>query len=177
MKNLHKLFTVILLASSFSAFGQTAQVIQLSPQDTAKAKLLYDAKQNALENEQIFMYEIRNKYLVHQGERITRDVTDKGAVVWTGSEQDYVLPEWLNGFEYSADFKFIVPVSQVKGSGNVNNTATGTGSLVYGSSIEFEQPSWDADRIELYENNLATYPSSFAGKTLPHADVYTLGKK
>ena len=66
-------------------FGQTAKVVALTPEDAAKAKALYAEQARVEEN--------------------IAQLRDRISMV-------YLDPGWFTGFEFSEDFKYIVPASQ-----------------------------------------------------------------
>lgn len=92
-----------LLALSLAAQAQTAKVIELSPDDAAKAKSLYEQKESI--DKQIGELEksVTVKYLANKDHR--GGCTSLSS--W--SEPVCVSGVWGVGFEYSDDFKFIVP--------------------------------------------------------------------
>jgi hypothetical protein len=88
----------LLAAAGAAALAQTASVVELTPDDAAVAKRLYD--QQAAITKQIadLQVKIRNKYLIQPCQ------TARPSVEFCASSST-----WFNGFEYSTDFKFIVP--------------------------------------------------------------------
>ena len=92
-----RIVAVILICLwTVGAFGQTAEVTQLSTSDAAEAKRLYEAKQSA------------DKAWDEYFKRIQKSLNDKN--VWTGS-----------GIEFSKDFLFVVPKQiPVTGSGVIS---------------------------------------------------------
>lgn len=113
MKNL--ILTLILVVSSI-AYSQTAQVIQLSSQDSAEAKSSYQAMKDAEKKWEDFQDQISKKYV--------RSTNAQTAECWTiGSgttaylscpSLNYYLPGWENGFEFTKDFGFLVPKQEPK---------------------------------------------------------------
>lgn len=104
---------LLLLALSLPSAAQTAKVIQLTPDDAIQAKTLYDA-QIALDKQKAdFHTAIVKKYLVVK--RGDKDWGDQGVVFSLDSAGITVKTSYRAGwgygnFEYSEDFKFIVPV-------------------------------------------------------------------
>lgn len=88
------LYSLILLAAP-AAFGQTAQVIQLTPDEAKQAAALY-AEKNAVEAKIEALRKSISAAHIHPQSR----------------ENDVFIfydPTWVLGFVYSTDFKFIVP--------------------------------------------------------------------
>jgi hypothetical protein len=104
--------------------AQTAKVIQLDPEEAAKVKQLYQQKADAEQAISDFQIKIQEKYtkrkveynpglscLTPSGNGIVgvglcggeKDPATKKAFYW-----DFISG-WNYGFEYSEDFKFIVP--------------------------------------------------------------------
>lgn len=104
-----KILPIILLALSLSASAQTAKVIQLSPEDSVTAKSLQD-EQTALDKRVADFHDrIVKNYLLVPG-------AAKQSNIWYGSSYPY-KPGWVTGlFEYSDDFKFIVPKNTIQNS-------------------------------------------------------------
>lgn len=97
MKRLVTVFASLVFAGCLQA--QTAKVIQLSPEDAAQAKALYAQKADIEKQIAGLEQKITTKYLAK----------DKSSSFWVFNNQESSPWPWLNGFEYSDDFKFIVP--------------------------------------------------------------------
>lgn len=97
--------SLILLFAS-AAFPQTANVIELAPDDSARAKAAWDVLQTAQHNWDDLQEHMRVKYTTDG--RNDKDRWPKAAFTY--------------GFEFSKDFRFIVP-----------KLAT-SGTLTYGNS-------------------------------------------
>ncbi len=131
------LVVVLLLAGfSLSALGQTAKVIQLSPEDAAQAKSLY-AQQAAIQKKiDALNDKITTQYTseaVPEGNCIA---TAYGSWVFSGpcsgmgAPTSSVKPGWENGFEFSEDFKFIVPKPIPPQT--LSNCSLSSGCITYG---------------------------------------------
>lgn len=104
----------VFLALPFVAFGQTAKVIALSPADAAEAKSLY-AQRDAIEKKIADLHvKIEHAYVI---------------LAQPPEHPDWVMnwkPGWGGGFQFSEDFKFIVPlyphsdISPSIGCGGIN---------------------------------------------------------
>ena len=105
MKRLVALFASLVFAGCLQA--QTAKVIQLSPEDAAKAKALYAQKADIEKQIDDLQQKITATYLAKN-----KEIQESWG--W------YPWP-WLNGFEFSDDFKFIVPKT-----GTTGTATTGT---------------------------------------------------
>lgn len=95
-------YAAMLLLSTIPAFGQSAKVVQLSPDDATTAKSL-DAQQKDIQHQiKAFESRVRKKYLVKTTDR-------NGSCQSLDGE---IISGWGCGeFEYSEDFKFIVPAT------------------------------------------------------------------
>jgi hypothetical protein len=93
---------ILLMLSVGLASAQTAQVIQLSPEEALRAKSLYDQKTSIDKQIEYLQAEIADKYI---------------------ENKNLTLQGWMWGFEYSTDFKFIVPLKP-----NQNSPVSGSGS-------------------------------------------------
>lgn len=105
-----KYLMVTMLLLAVSAQAQTAQVIQLSPADAKQAKALHDELATIKARVESFDEGIARKY--SGKECVSLHVA--GAVVpcTKTDEKAYMIgvsPGWENGFEYSEDYRFIVP--------------------------------------------------------------------
>lgn len=102
-----KIFIVFTMLTMISS-AQTAKVIQLSQDDAKQAKALTD-EQTALDKRKAeFEEAIRTRYLtVIRGDK---DWGDTSVQIWNGAGVKSYRAGWDTGrFEYSEDFKFIVP--------------------------------------------------------------------
>jgi hypothetical protein len=100
MNRLTLLFSLLLAAA---LHAQTAQVIQLTSEEAAQAKALY-AEKAAVEAK-----------IGQLHDHITTKYVTPVLRTWNDAHP-YDLCPWFVGFEYSADFKFIVP-AQIKPTG------------------------------------------------------------
>jgi hypothetical protein len=121
------LVVALIVVCAGAVFGQTAQVIELTPNEAKQAATLYaekaavEAKIEALRNA------LTSKYVM------VRTLQVGSAKGWVdcgpGGCLPVTRPEWLNGFVYSTDFKFIVPASsltfQIGGAGCTTPISTG----------------------------------------------------
>jgi hypothetical protein len=118
---------VTLALGCVPVLAQTAKVVQLSPQDAIKAKQLYDAQVAAEKAYTDFRIDIGNRYVSHE---VTSPATACAVIVTPGQSIDFSAsctppkptPDqeaashsfqfnqgWWEGFDFSEDFKFIVP--------------------------------------------------------------------
>lgn len=89
---------ILLILLTGSLYAQTAKVIQLTPEDANEAKLLYKQKAEVEQKIEDLENKIHGFYLIIH----SRDI----------SHGQYAVPKpgWGTGtFEYSEDYKFIVP--------------------------------------------------------------------
>lgn len=95
MKNL----ILLILLFTVNAYAQTAKVIQLSDEDAAQAKSLYQQKKDIEQKISDLQIKILENYM---------------SVPHPKSKDKYFLLKegWDTGFEYSEDFKFVVPSDQ-----------------------------------------------------------------
>ena len=108
--------------------GQTAKVIQLSPEDAKQAATLYAKKADIEKQIDALHVEITQKYISKE----------QGWLVFSSNP-------WSNGFEYSDDFKFIVPkgANQSGGISSVPVTPTYTiQSCPYYPYYYYANPVW-----------------------------------
>ena len=99
MNRLTLLFSLLLAAA---LHAQTAQVIQLTSEEAAQAKALY-AEKAAID---VKIGQLHDHIMTNH---LTRDQK-----YW--DVQPFWLVPWTNDFEFSTDFKFIVP-AQIKPTG------------------------------------------------------------
>lgn len=128
-----KLFLFSILAAC-SLSGQTAKVIQLSPEDAAQAKALHDEQTSLTQRQKDFDNKIEGIYT--EVPIPTSGKAGQSCVYYDASGYNYYgicgvstkKNGWNYGFEYSDDFKFIVP----KPAPSSTSTSTSTsGYLVY----------------------------------------------
>jgi hypothetical protein len=143
-----KFIVAILLIAALPVLGQTAKVVQLSPEDATKAKQLYDAQLAAEKAYADFQVDIGNRYVSHA---VTWPTTACAVICPDGDCSKAQLctppkptPEqeknshgflfndgWTYGFEFSADFKFIVPKDAPKWTPSVyGGTAPWCGNVL-----------------------------------------------
>jgi len=84
------------------AFGQTAKVIQLSPEDAAKSKQVHEAALKAQKAVEDFDQHVRETYT----QCSHKDCNLRGYLIIGGIEYK---DGWDGGIEYSEDWQFIVP--------------------------------------------------------------------
>jgi hypothetical protein len=119
-----KSISVVILAVMFSAvgFAQSAKVIQVDESDVAKAKQLDDAVAAAESARREFREHIKQKYLQVKTESKDAScvtgwvVSSSGGISSTPQTFDSAKltcarEGWYFGFEFSSDYKFIVPVA------------------------------------------------------------------
>lgn len=99
-----KLIVAIAFLFAVTASAQTAQVIQLNPEDAARAKALYAEKAKVDAEIEALKDSVKKKYvwtaIIGNGYCTHAEQTEDG----------YCIPyDWANGFEFSTDFRFIVP--------------------------------------------------------------------
>jgi len=112
-------FLLLFLFLSLPAFSQTAKVIQLTPDEARQAKDLYDQEQALKQKRADFDDAIRKKHIFDNPEKY------KGLYYAPGFPP--LKEGWTREFEYSEDFKFIVPQRFISsGSMNWNNCGTFT---------------------------------------------------
>jgi hypothetical protein len=130
MKWIGTLF-VVLFALSLPAYAQTAKVIALSSADAATAKQLHDDRVAAEKRESDFRVKIQKTYLVEP-----QNPSPKGGIfsVYSACTSNILYRTgWGCGkFEFSDDFKFVVPKTSapqgiILGGGN-NGCCTSYGS-------------------------------------------------
>ena len=97
------IFALFIFIGAGTVLAQTAQVIQLSPTDAAKAKQLYTEKAQILSEIHAFKTKIQEKYVPHS------------SGIFSLNDPSIV---WGNGFEFSTDYKFIVPKYYVQSLNN-----------------------------------------------------------
>lgn len=104
---MHKYIAVVLFVAA-SLRAQTAKVVQLSPEESTKAKTLYDQKAEIEKKIEALNDQIRTRYLTEPSGKsgyYCISTTGKACVLYKDG--------WYGGkFTYSEDFKFIVPPSK-----------------------------------------------------------------
>ena len=100
---------ILVVASLFlsgTVFAQTANVIELSATDTAKAQKAWDVLQKAQAEWNGLQEEIKQKYTFNTSQK-----DDPNCLGATVNGKYYGCPKkgFENGFEFSKDFRFIVP--------------------------------------------------------------------
>jgi hypothetical protein len=105
---------ILIMTAAAWCHGQTAKVIQLSPEDAKQAKSLDDEQKALTAKTEAFMASIRKTYLQIKK---TDDLFVTGC---TSSLKREDIKCYKNGwnfgdFEYSEDFKSIVPVNRPNG--------------------------------------------------------------
>jgi hypothetical protein len=123
--------TVTLLLGAAGLWAQTAKVVQLSPQDAEKARQLYDAAQAAQKAYEDFRTEVAHKYIDYVSATNGDSLVMCGTFTPGGLYQAAPCPgdkpsdvvktfmpqaSWENGFDFSADFKYIVPANPPRAS-------------------------------------------------------------
>ena len=147
---------VLALLSVFLALpvaAQVAKVIELSPEDAATAKSLFDQSYELAKRETAFREKIHDKYLTVEKESgtLTSDctkLTNQGFIEFAPCNPPLPKPKatkvkvsadgWSYGYEYSEDFRFIVPKQpDVKSNGCISwpNTFTTNPVSWCGSTI------------------------------------------
>lgn len=117
MKNL---ILTLMLAVSSIAYSQTAQVIQLSSQDSAEAKSSYQAMKDAEKKWQDFQDQIRKKYVESKNApTVWCSSIVSGTTAYLSCPDNNYLPGWENGFEFTKDFGFLVPLPDPTSSASV----------------------------------------------------------
>ena len=105
-----KLIAAIVFLFAVTASAQTAQVIQLKPEDAARAKELYAEKAKVDAQIEALKGQIQKQYLETLLQKSENCDPRKqfcydpriAAIMDSYSA-------WINGFEFSANFQFIVP--------------------------------------------------------------------
>ena len=100
---------LVVLLLSIAAFTQAGKVLELDLADAKEAKSAYDDMTRANKRMADFNQRMREKYLV------VKDGSDSAAsniatcLTGTANGCAYYRKGWENGFEYSDDFRFMVP--------------------------------------------------------------------
>lgn len=127
-----KWIAIAILGCSVAIGAQTAKVIQLSPEEARQAKSLRDQQDAIAKKIAEFDQTIRDKYLkaAKEEEGHTATYSLNGKWIWIKSG-------WGNGsFQYSEDFRFIVPVPYNPTTGTCQSILCGvTLTPAYGSTI------------------------------------------
>jgi hypothetical protein len=115
------LLAFLLLASALTIGAQTANVIELTPADQARAQKAWDALQKAKNDWGVLQTEIQMKYAEAPQSCIggTAIIINGGC---GGTQVMTSLPGFENGFEFSKDFRFIVPkvLEPTSSTGRIN---------------------------------------------------------
>jgi hypothetical protein len=146
----------LLLFSSITCYAQSAKVIALSESDASSIASLYKQKQDIQNKIDKLKIEIGNKYTktddyysstgcfsVNGSGQLSLTTCEQPKLTQGQEEQNKVyIPKvgWENGFEFSEDFKFIVPIT-LNYTSTYNNTCisnpnnwTTAGGLISGFS-------------------------------------------
>ena len=120
-----KILISFLFLSLVSA-AQTAKVIPLSASDAAQAKSLYDRQIALNKAKSDFEAIVKDKYLTKESDSILAATCATLALDGSGISYSSIpcpdpkahkikipIDGWSNGFEYSEDFKYIVPKQPV----------------------------------------------------------------
>jgi hypothetical protein len=110
------LITLALFALTIPCFSQHAKVVELKPSEVTRIKSLYNQRDQIAKEINEFESQIRKTYIT--------DCSEKSC---------NLKPGWEWGFEYSEDYKFIVPIrlQLLYSSGYINNgcLTSGTNSI------------------------------------------------
>lgn len=96
-----KLLIAVMTLISIPVFAQSAKVIQLDTADAAEAKQVYQQMQDAQKAWNDIQKRIASKYV------------EERFVAQTGTKLTKNKKGWENGFNFSEDFKSIVPMITV----------------------------------------------------------------
>lgn len=102
-----KRLMIIALLFAGTVFAQTANVIELDPPDTARAQKAWDALQKAQAEWDATRDSVGLRYAVTPGASIFS--LNCGPIRDGGITCQHTRPGFENGFEFSKDFKYIVP--------------------------------------------------------------------
>lgn len=100
-----KWIAIVILGCSMVAAAQTAKVVQLSPEDAKEAKTLHDEQDNLTARMNAFHDRIQRKYLA------AKEGESYDGLIWSSVDKLRIKSGWFEGFEYSEDFRFIVPIA------------------------------------------------------------------
>lgn len=107
-----KWIAILVLGFSLAAAGQTAKVIALTPEDAKTAQELDQQVTTALKRQSDFREKLRLKYIggAPAGVGLTFCLSSTGCAP---TKHDWKDPKlgWENGFEFSDDWKYIVPIT------------------------------------------------------------------
>ena len=92
---------ILLMIGCFSLSAQTTQIVQLTPEDAAKAKTLYEEKSRIEEEINSFRRHILENYL-------STKTTETGTYPWPKRG-------WEFGFAFTTDYRFVVPLQAACG--------------------------------------------------------------
>jgi len=104
-----KFLIALALLVPVAGAAQSAKVIVLSDADAAEAKSLHRKLQEILDKQKALESKIKAKYIVAAHDK------NNGGICGTDGCYD---SEWGSGFEYSEDFRFVVPVPARPYNGN-----------------------------------------------------------
>jgi hypothetical protein len=110
---------ILVLFVATGVFAQSANVIQLEPSDSARAQKAWDALQKAQAEWDALYDEFQDKYIV------VLKSNDHSTVQRSSGKAVSVPSDWARGFEFSKDFKAVVPKTMV------TTGTTITGSWTY----------------------------------------------
>lgn len=118
----------VLLLTAIGAFSQTARVIQLDKPDAQEAKQKWEKLQAAQAEWDAFQERVKNDYTL-----VSPANKEAGNIISSGPNNLAVRKGFESGFEFSADFKFIVPkvypAPQPQACGAFSNWNCGTNLL------------------------------------------------
>jgi hypothetical protein len=101
-----KLSIVLVLLCAVTVGAQTANVIELKPEDSSRAQKAWDDLQKAEAGWKDVQDQIDMKYV-----EVPFDGKSGGTFTWPGDVKNGFRPKsgFNGGFEFSQDFKYIVP--------------------------------------------------------------------
>jgi hypothetical protein len=168
-----RILLVSLLLTTMWASAQTAKYITLQPQDAENMKAIDKAIADKQEERSKYLVIIKNRYTVLDKCPLGHNCTYADSIITLGGTsidyRRYYVPGWENGFEFSEDYKLIVPVPQgVVKSGPSSNICpygygiftgaaiaspvTGMG-IVHGEYTDFEnrevEPFYDMSGVQV----------------------------
>lgn len=105
-----KWIAIAILGFSLAAAGQTAKVIALSPEDAKMAQEIDKQVDAALKRRQDFYETVRMKYIGGNPAGVWGTICL--TIPCAPAKHDYpaAKPGWETGFEFSDDWKYIVPI-------------------------------------------------------------------
>jgi hypothetical protein len=102
------IIVVLLLAFGVGLRAQTAKVIELTPAEAKEAKALYAEQKAVADKIEKLRASIEKAHLI----------VVTATTYWDQPTNTLKLQGWYGGFEFSEDFKFIVPVATPASSFN-----------------------------------------------------------